>query len=152
MPAKRELSMRQLRHLLRLHHDGVSAREIGRRLGVARSTIQDNLKRAAAAGLAWPLADGVTDEALERQLFGRAGVAQGQRRRVEPDWAALARELKRPGVTMTILWEEYREVHSEGYGYSRFCDLLRGFRTAADPGDASAPRRRGEGVRRLFRC
>ena len=56
MPAKRELSMRQLRHLLRLHHGGVSAREIGRRLGVARSTVQDNLKRAAAAGLAWPLA------------------------------------------------------------------------------------------------
>jgi IS30 family transposase len=49
MPAKRELSMRQLRHLLRLHHGGVSAREIGRRLGVARSTIQDNLKRAAVA-------------------------------------------------------------------------------------------------------
>jgi DNA-binding MarR family transcriptional regulator len=47
--------MRQLRTLLRLHHGGVSAREIGRRLGVARSTIQDNLKRAAAAGLAWPV-------------------------------------------------------------------------------------------------
>src|ERR1700683_2834617 len=70
MPAKRELSMRQLRHLLRLHHDGVSAREIGRRLGVARSTIQDNLKRAAAAGLKWPLADDVTEEALELQFFG----------------------------------------------------------------------------------
>jgi hypothetical protein len=62
MPAKRELSMRQLRHPLRLHHGGVSAREIGRHLGVARSTIQDNLKRAAAAGLAWPLAADVTDE------------------------------------------------------------------------------------------
>jgi MarR family len=113
MPAKRELSMRQLRHLLRLHHDGVSAREIGRRLGVARSTIQDNLKRAAAAGLAWPLADDITEEALETRLFGRVGVTQGQRRRVEPDWSALARELRlrRPGVTMSILWEEYREVH-----------------------------------------
>jgi transposase len=133
MPAKRELSMRQLRHLLRLHHDGVSAREIGRRLGVARSTIQDNLKRAAAAGLAWPLADDVTEEALEHRLFGRAGVAPGQRRRVEPDWAALARELKRPGVTMMILWEEYREVHPEGYGYSRFCDLLRGFERRLTP-------------------
>ena len=133
MPAKRELSMRQLRHLLRLRHDGVSAREIGRRLGVARSTIQDNLKRAAAAGLAWPLADDVTDEALETRLYGRAGVTQGQRRRAEPDWAALARELKRPGVTMTILWEEYREVHSEGYGYSRFCDLLRGFERRLTP-------------------
>ena len=50
MPAKRGTAgMRQLRHLLRLHHDGVSAREIGRRLGMARSTIEDNLKRAAAA-------------------------------------------------------------------------------------------------------
>ena len=133
MPAKRELSMRQLRHLLRLHHDGVSAREIGRRLGVARSTIQDNLKRAAAAGLAWPLADDITDEALETRLFGRAGVTQGQRRRVEPDWPAMARELKRPGVTMSILWEEYREVHPEGYGYSRFCDLLRGFERRLTP-------------------
>ena len=102
MPAKRELSMRQLRTLLRLSHDGVSAREIGRRLGVARSTIQENLKRAGAAGVAWPLADEVTDEVLERRLFGRAGAATGQRRRVEPEWAGLARELKRPGVTMMI--------------------------------------------------
>src|SRR6202041_72168 len=94
MPAKRELSMRQLRTLLRLSHDGVSAREIGRRLGVARSTIQDNLKRAAAAGLAWPLADDVTDEALETRLYGRAGVPQGQRRGGGPGRAALARELK----------------------------------------------------------
>ena len=116
MPAKRELSMRQLRHLLRLHHGGVSAREIGRRLGVARSTVQDNLKRAAAAGLAWPLADDVTDDALELRLCGRAGKETGQRRRIEPDWAALARELKRPGVTMMILWEEYREINQDGYG------------------------------------
>ena len=133
MPAKRELSMRQLRHLLRLHHDGVSAREIGRRLGVARLTIQDNLKRAAAAGLAWPLAEDIAEEALETRLFGRTGVTQGQRRRAEPDWPAMARELKRPGVTMSILWEEYREVHPEGYGYSRFCDLLRGFERRLTP-------------------
>ena len=137
MPAKRELSMRQLRQLLRLHHGGLSAREIGRRMGVARSTIQDNLKRATAAGLKWPLADDVTDEVLELRLFGRAGVPTGQRRfharRAEPDWAALAREMKRPGVTMTILWEEYRETQSGGYGYSRFCDLLRGFERRLTP-------------------
>src|SRR5580658_5062675 len=133
MPAKRELSMRQLRTLLRLHHGGVSAREIGRRLGVARATVQDNLKRAAAAGLAWPLADDMTDDALELRLFGRAGKETGQRRRIEPDWAALARELKRPGVTMMILWEEYREINQDAYGYSRFCDLLRGFERRLSP-------------------
>ncbi len=133
MPAKRELTMRQLRHILRLAHDGVGAREIGRRVGVARSTIQDNLKRAAAAGLSWPLPDELTDDALEKRLFARVGVRSGLRRLVEPDWAELARELKRPGVNMTILWEEYRAVHPAGYGYSRFCDLFRGFERRLTP-------------------
>jgi len=55
MPAKRELTMRQIRYTLRLASEGISARQIGRMLGVARSTIQDNLKRAQVAGLVWPL-------------------------------------------------------------------------------------------------
>src|ERR1700721_2236475 len=89
---------------------------IGGGLGVARSTVQDNLKRAAAAGLAWPLADDVTDDALELRLFGRAGNETGQRRRIEPGWGALARGLRRAGGTKMILWEEYRESNQEGYG------------------------------------
>lgn len=48
MPARRELTMRQIRQMLRLARDGVSAREIGRTLRIARSTVQDNLGRAAA--------------------------------------------------------------------------------------------------------
>jgi len=133
MPAKRELNMRQLREVLRLHHGGVRTREIGRRVGLARSTIQDYLRRFAAAGLAWPLNEDIGEDALEDRLFGRVGAEIGQRRRVEPDWAALSGELKRPAVTMTILWEEYREAHPDGYGYSRFCDLLRGFERRLTP-------------------
>jgi MarR family len=110
MPAKRELSMRRLRHLLRLPHGGVSAREIGRRLGVARSTVQDNLKRAAAAGLAWPLADDVTDDALELRLLGRAGVETGQRRRIEPDPRTL-KSRERIGQS--------RFIHAMGRGHGR---------------------------------
>ena len=85
--------MRQLRQMLRLRHDGGSAREIGRTLGVARSTIQDNLERARVAGIGWPLPSEWTDEVLEQRLFARAGVKPGRRRHIEPDWAALAREL-----------------------------------------------------------
>src|SRR3984893_2865072 len=125
MPARRELTMRQLRQMLRLHHDGVSAREIGRTLGAARSTIQDNLERARAAGIGWPLRVEWPDEVLEQRRFARAGVNPGRRRHTEPDWAALARELKRSGVNLMMLWEEYRECHPDGYGYSRFCDLYR---------------------------
>jgi transposase len=134
MPAKRELTMRQLRQMLRLHHDGLGAREIGRRLGVARSTIQDNLRRVAAAGLKWPLAPDLSDEVLEQRLFSNAGSKRAGRRRTEPDWAALARELKRPGVNLVVLWEEYRAGHPDGYyRYSRFCDLFREFEQRLSP-------------------
>ena len=133
MPAKRELTMRQIRQMLRLARDGVSAREIGRTLGVARSTIQDNLKRAAVAGLAWPLAGDLTDAVLEQRLFAHAGVKRGFRRRAEPDWGSLACELKRPGVNLMVLWEEYRAVHPAGYGYSRFCDLFGEFERRLSP-------------------
>src|SRR4249920_1565395 len=133
MPAKRELTMRQIRQMLRLARDGVSAREIGRTLGVARSTIQDNLKRAAVAGLAWPLAGDLTDVVLEQRLFAHVGVKRGFRRRAEPDWGSLACELKRPGVNLMVLWEEYRAVHPSGYGYSRFCDLFREFERRLSP-------------------
>ncbi|OCP37088.1 hypothetical protein BC360_07145 [Ensifer sp. LC163] len=57
---------------------------------------------------------------MEHRLFIRAGVKQGQRRRHEPNWAELSIELKKPGVTLLILWEEYRSVHPGGYGYSRY--------------------------------
>ncbi len=133
MPAKRELTMRQIRELLRLAHDGCSVRDMARRFGVARSTIQDNLKRAKNAGLAWPLRGDLTDDVLEKQLFARTGTKVGFRRRPEPDWALLARELKRPGVNLAVLWEEYRQVHPEGYGYSRFCELYRDFEQRLSP-------------------
>ena len=133
MPAKRELTMRQIRQTLRLAGDGISAREIARMLGVARSTIQDNLKRAQAAGLAWPLPADLNDAVLEERLFSRAGAKRGLRRRAEPAWGDLVCELKRPGVNLMVLWEEYRELHPDGYGYSRFCDLFREFEARLSP-------------------
>ncbi|TIQ34010.1 MAG: transposase, partial [Mesorhizobium sp.] len=70
---------------------------------------------------------------LENKLFARNGVKQGTRRRAEPNWADLAVELKKPGVTLLILWEEYRGSHPDGYGYSRFCELFRSFEQRLSP-------------------
>jgi transposase len=100
---------------------------------VARSTIQDNLERARKAGIGWPLPIEWTDEVVEQRLFARSGVKPGRRRRREPDWTASARELKSPGVNLMVLWEEYRQVHPDGYGYSRFCDLYREFERRLSP-------------------
>lgn len=133
MPAQR-LSMRRIRELLRLRFGArLSDRAIARQLGVARSTVQDYVGRLTAAGITWPVPDELTDEVLEQRLFARAGFKPGLRRHAQPDWAALVREMKRPGVNLTILWEEYRAVHPEGYGYSRFCDLYREFEQRLSP-------------------
>lgn len=79
------------------------------------------LRRAEVAGLSWPLPDDLGVD-IERILFPRsAGDVRGSY--PQPDWAYLHRELRRKGVTLSLLWEEYRGVHPDGYGYSRYCEL-----------------------------
>jgi hypothetical protein len=126
MPADR-IAMRQVRDVFRLTQAGISAREIAVRIGVAPSTVRLTLKRLADAGLSWPLPEGLSDEALEARLFTTVGTKQGHRRQAEPDWAELHHQMKRKHVTLSILWDEYIERHPDGYRYSRFCDLYRGF-------------------------
>ena len=125
MPAERT-TMRHVREVLRLKFvGGVPTREIARRIGVAASTVRATIKRFQAAGLSWPVAEDMTDAALEARLFSDAGTKQGHRRQVEPDWPTIHCELKRKHVTLAILWDEYIARDPEGYRYSRFCELYR---------------------------
>ncbi|MDE2488119.1 MAG: IS21 family transposase [Alphaproteobacteria bacterium] len=118
--------MRRVREMLRLSRDaGLGGREIARRMGVAPSTLREMMRRFEASGLSWPLPLDLTDRELEDRLYGPAGGKVGYRRRAEPDWAALNRELKKKHVTLQILWDEYIEAHPDGYRYSRFCELYR---------------------------
>ena len=120
MPAERG-SMRRVREMLLLKYEaGASDRAITRAIGVARSTVRLCLDRVAGAGLAWPLPETLTDGGLEALLFAGAGAMMGQRRKSEPDWPLVHRELRRPGVTLMLLWEEYRATDPGGYGYSRW--------------------------------
>src|SRR5262252_6762479 len=126
MPAERA-SMRCVREILRLKAEGLSDRAIARSTGLARSTVSEYVGRGRAAGLTWPLTAELTDTALEALLFVGAGIAPGTRRKPEPDWAHLHRERRRPGVTLMLLWQEYRAAQPDGYGYSRFCELYDGW-------------------------
>ena len=126
--------MRRIRQVLQLHFGArASARVIAGTVGVGRSTVQDYLARAAAAGLVWPLPPELTDEALEQLLFPAPSNRPGARRFVEPDWSVLVREMKRPGVNLSVLFEEYRAVCPDGYAYSRFCQLYRAFERRLSP-------------------
>jgi transposase len=76
------------------------------------------LNRARVAGLGWPLPDGLDDVPLEARLYPPPAVAP--ERRAVPDWAVVHRELRRPNMTLALLWEEYRNGPGgqDGFGYS----------------------------------
>jgi transposase len=130
MPQER-LSMRKVREILRLRAQGLSHRAIGASCGLGAGTVCDYLGRLRSAGLSWPLPDGLTDDELDRRLFPPSppsGTA-----RPMPDWNSVTHELRRKGVTLLLLWEEYHAQHPTGYGYSRYCDLYREFARVSDP-------------------
>jgi transposase len=118
---RERLSMRKIREVLRQRALGQSLRQIAGSLNVGRSTICEYFRRAEAAGISWPLPDEMDDEALERALFYDAPSLQS--RYPLPDFTQVHAELKRKHVTLALLWQEYKEQHPDGYGYSRFCEL-----------------------------
>jgi transposase len=124
MPTER-VPMRKIHEILRLKFAcGLSKRQIAASTGVGVTTVSDYLRRARRAGVSWPLPVGMSDDLLEARLFVPPSPLPAEPRPV-PDWACVHRELRRPDVTLTLLWEEYRAQAPEGYGYSWFCDLYR---------------------------
>jgi transposase len=87
---------------------------------VGHSTVSDYLRRAAVAALSWPSAAELTDSEIERRLFRVPAHAHGVR--PVPQWNEIHRELRRKGVTLQLLWLEYKEAHPDGYQYSQFCE------------------------------
>jgi transposase len=131
MPAQR-LSMRKIKEVLRLcWASGLSKRKTARSCGISRPAVDEYLRRAEEAGLSWPLPADLDDGALERLLFPAAPVLPAQERGL-PEWSTIHQELKRKGVTLFLLWQEYRERHPQGYQYSWFCERYRAWRGRLD--------------------
>ena len=131
MPRKR-LSMRTIKEVLRLRYEaGLSHREIAASCRRGQTAVRECLLRAKAAGLSWPVPEGMDDEQLERLLYPPP--PESARRRSSPDWSETQRELHRKGVTLTLLWYEYRQTHPDGYQYSQFCELYRRWERTLDP-------------------
>ena len=115
--------MRKIREVLRLKFEaGLSDSAIARTIGSARSTVHECVRRAREAGLGWPLPADLDEVALQARLYRRDVPLS---RSPQPDFARLQAELKRPGVTRLLLWQEYKAAHPDGWQYSVFCDQYR---------------------------
>lgn len=128
MPAER-IPMRKVRDTLRLRHAGFSIRRIAACLRISVGAVDKYLTLARSADLSWPEAEPLDDSALERRLFAGPADTPPPRRFVEPDFPRLHQELKRKGVTLRLLWEEYQQEHGElAYQLTQFRRLYRRYR------------------------
>jgi len=131
MPRPRS-AMRKIREVLRLTlAEGLSRRQVGIALGMPTTTVADHVARARRASLAWPLPEGLDDDALEARLFASAAPPPAASRPL-PDWATIHRELRRKGVTLQLLWMEYKADAPTGYQYSQFCRHYRHWQRRLD--------------------
>jgi hypothetical protein len=125
--------MRKTNEVLRLRFElGLGQRAIARACSISQGAVHNYLKKAAAAGIHWPLPEGWDEPRIEEALFGDRRPVE-QRPRDLPDFPALREQLQRcPHLTLQLAWEEYRQVHPDGYGYSRFCELYGRWRKKQD--------------------
>jgi transposase len=121
--------MRRIREVLRLHlQAGLSYTEISRTLKISRSVVGKYVSLARAAGVDWDLAQTLSDEDLEARLY-RPALPRSSHQ-LAPDFALIHQELKRPGVTLMLLWEEYARDNPLAYKYTSFCIKYREFAKA----------------------
>lgn len=124
--------MNQLKELARLRFElKRSHSEIAASLQIARSTVQEAVKRFEVAGLSWPLPPVLDDDALYILLYP---VKDNPLSCPVPDFATLAGELKKKGMTKKLLWREYAEAHgADALGYAQFCARFADYAKQADP-------------------
>jgi len=117
--------MRKIKEVLRLHFEHQqSARQIAHSCDIARSTVKEYLHRAAQAKVIWPLSGEMDDATLENRLFPPAPLISSEKRQMPP-MEYLHQERKRKGVTLQLLWHEYKQANPDGYQYSQFCEIYR---------------------------
>lgn len=124
MPRK-TLPMHKIRNVAKAQASGLSVRAIARACGMPRSTVSDYLSRIADSGLGCPLPEHLSEDDLEKILFGERALRGPELDRPLPEWSTVHKELRRRGVTLKLLWQEYLADHPDGYRYSQYCELYR---------------------------
>src|SRR5262245_13190153 len=118
--------MRKISEVLRQYHELKSShRSIAKSLNLGKTTVTRYLALAEAAGIRWPLPEQLTEDELHNLLFMPTG--KTTTKKPLPDWEKINKELRKKGVTLQLLWREYRDVYSDGLGYSQFCDYYRAY-------------------------
>jgi transposase len=122
--ARKRLTLKKIKEVIRLKYEaGLSNRAIASACRISNSTVGEYLKQAEAAGLSWPIAADVGEEELWFRLYPHRPMRiEPEPKYPMPDWEKVEKEKRKKGVTLQLLWQEYRKQYPGGYQYSQFCE------------------------------
>ena len=124
MPQER-LTVRKIKEILRLKYEAkLSNRAIAGACNVSNSTVGEYLRRAGLAGIQWPLGE-ESEEELYEKLFPEKKVVVPERTTTMPNWEDVHKEKRKKGVSLQLLWQEYKAAYPQGYQYSQYCEHYR---------------------------
>ena len=120
--------MKKIQDVLRLKSEGRSNEQIALILNIGETSVRRYLQMAEQAGISWPLSENMDGDLLEKTLYP----FEKNSKFPLPDFEHIHKELSRKGVTLHLLWEEYRKLHPDGYSRSRYCELYQRWAKADD--------------------
>jgi len=122
---KKELSMRKVREILRLSLEcHMGKREVARSCSVSPTTVKNYLSRIERLNLNYSQVTKMDDEELKRVLLNHKSSSKNNLR-PQPNWDHIHLEMKKKGVTLQLLWQEYKAIYPDGYQSTQFCERYR---------------------------
>ena len=132
--ARRRISVERIKEVIRYGvTTDLSERAIGRALQVSRTVVTKYLECFRGSGLTWEQAQELPDSELLSVLEGnRPARTSARYERLAERFLMMVKELRRKGVTLQLLWEEYLRAHPDGYQNSQFCYHFHFWRKSAE--------------------
>lgn len=114
--------MRKVRELLRFCiGQNMSARQGAKIVGLGKTAASQYVGGFKSSGLTLAAAEALSDSELLAALNLKKETENTRFSELSVLFPYFIKELKRTGVTLQILWEEYLNTHPQGYAYSQFC-------------------------------
>jgi transposase len=117
--SQKPITMEQLKQILQLKNDGIGIREIARRIGISRNSVRKYL-------LVLDANEKLTNKELADKAYSNYVLELNTQRQQQLflHFNYAGTELAKTGVTRQLLWNEYLQLHPDGYGYSQYCHHL----------------------------
>lgn len=131
--AFKPINMHQIKQIIGFLSKGYTISAIVRLTGTARNTVKSYKRRIEKQGFSFERLLALDDDALSQAVQGERGMQRIQSEETRLKYLQgrmeyFVEELRRRGVTMQLLWDEYREENPQGYGYTQFCEHLSRYR------------------------